>query len=51
LYLRNERTEAYAVLDQALNARPAPVDLLVMVERADARFVPDWLASIRKALQ
>jgi tetratricopeptide (TPR) repeat protein len=51
LFLGNERAEAYAVLDPALNARPAPVDLLIAVERADARFVPDWLASIRKALQ
>jgi len=51
LFLRNERTEAYAVLDPALNARPAPVDLLVAIERADARFVPDWLAELRRALR
>ena len=51
LYLRNERTEAYSVLDSALNARPAPLDLLVVMERADARFVPEWLASIREALR
>jgi tetratricopeptide (TPR) repeat protein len=51
LFLRNQRTEAFAVLDPALNARPVPVDLLVAVERADARFVPEWLATIRKALQ
>lgn len=51
LFLRNERAEAYAVLDSALNARPAPLDLLVAVERADGRFVPERLASIRKALQ
>jgi tetratricopeptide (TPR) repeat protein len=51
LYLHNQREEAYAVLDQALNARPAPIDLLVAVERADARFVPDWLVSLRRALQ
>ena len=50
LFLRNAREEAYAVLDPALNARPAPVDLLLQVERADARFVPGWLVSIRKAL-
>ena len=50
LYLRNERAEAYAVLDLALNARPAPLDLMVVMERADARFVPEWLASIRQAL-
>jgi hypothetical protein len=51
LFLRNERTDAYAVLDPALNARPAPRDLLVVVERADSRFVPEWLATIRRALQ
>jgi tetratricopeptide (TPR) repeat protein len=51
LFLRDERTDAYAVLDPALNARPAPVDLLVAVERADARFVPEWLTSIRRALK
>jgi len=51
LYLRNERAEAYAVLDTAVNADPAPVDLLTAVERADARFVPAWLAAIRRALQ
>ena len=51
LYLRNERAEAYSVLDLALNARPAPLDLMVVMERADARFVPEWLASIREALR
>jgi len=51
LYLRGERAEAYALLDPALNARPAPTDLLFVFERADARFVPDWLAAIRKAIQ
>jgi hypothetical protein len=51
LYLDNRRAEAFAVLDRALNARPAPIDLLVAVERADARFVPDWLMSIRRTIQ
>jgi hypothetical protein len=51
LYLRHDRAEAYAVLDRALNARPVPVDLLLALERGDARFVPGWLASIRRALQ
>jgi len=51
LYLRNERTEAYSVLDTALNARPASMDLMVVMERADARFVPEWLTSIRQALK
>lgn len=51
LYLQNERQEAYSVLDRALNARPAPQDLMVTLERADGRFVPEWLAGIRKALK
>jgi hypothetical protein len=51
LFLRGERTEAYALLDPALNARPVPADLLVVFERADARFVPDWIAAIRQALR
>ena len=51
LYLRNERAEAYSLLDAALNARPAPLDLMVVLERADARFVPEWLAAIREALK
>jgi tetratricopeptide (TPR) repeat protein len=51
LYLRNERAEAYALLDAALNTRPAPIDLMIQMERGDARLVPDWLASIRQALR
>jgi hypothetical protein len=51
LFLRNERADAYAILDAALNARPAPLDLLVALERADGRFVSEWLASIRRDLQ
>jgi len=51
LFLRGERTEAYALLDPAVNARPAPTDLLFVFERADARFLPEWLAVIRKAIQ
>ena len=51
LFMRGERTEAYALLDPALNARPAPTDLLFVFERADARFVPESLAEIRKAIQ
>lgn len=50
-FLRGERTEAYALLDPAINARPAPTDLLFVFERADARFVPEWLAAMRKAIQ
>jgi hypothetical protein len=51
LFQRNEREEAYTILDRALNAPQVPMDLLVMLERADARFLPEWFASIRKALQ
>jgi tetratricopeptide (TPR) repeat protein len=51
LYLRNERVEAYSILDTGLNARPAPIDLMVQMERADARFVPEWLALIRQAMK
>lgn len=51
LYLRNEREEAYSLLDRALNARSVPQDLMVTLERADGRFVPEWLAEIRKALK
>ena len=51
LFLRGERTEAYTLLDPAINARPAPTDLLFVFERADARFVPESLAAIRKAMQ
>jgi tetratricopeptide (TPR) repeat protein len=51
LFLNNEREEAYAVIDRALKADPSPADLLVVIERGDARFVPDWLVSIREALR
>jgi tetratricopeptide (TPR) repeat protein len=51
LFLGNQRAEAYAVLDEALNARPVQLDLLVALERADGRFVPLWLAAIRRGLQ
>jgi tetratricopeptide (TPR) repeat protein len=51
LFLRGERAEAYALLDPAINVRPALTDLLFVLERADARFVPESLAAIRKAIQ
>jgi tetratricopeptide (TPR) repeat protein len=51
LFLQNQRAEAYALLDPTVNARPVQTDLLLTLERADARFVPDWFASIRRALQ
>jgi hypothetical protein len=49
LFLRHERADAYAILDTALNAQPSPQDLLVSLERGDARFVPDLLARARQA--
>jgi tetratricopeptide (TPR) repeat protein len=51
LFLRDERTEAYAVLDRALNARPVTLDLLVSLERGDGRFVDEWLSIVRQGLK
>jgi tetratricopeptide (TPR) repeat protein len=51
LFLSSERKEAYVILDRVLNADPAPTDLLLAIDRGDARFVPGWLVSIRKALE
>jgi tetratricopeptide (TPR) repeat protein len=51
LFLHDERTEAYAVLDRALNARPVTLDLLVSLERGDGRFVDEWLSTVRRGLK
>ena len=51
LYFQHEREEAYAILDRALNARPAPRELLVTIERGDARFMQEWLRQIREAVR
>jgi hypothetical protein len=51
LFLRDERAEAYSILDHALNARPIPVDLLTSLERGDSRFVEGWLATVRSELR
>ena len=51
LYLRNEREEAYAILDRAFNAPVAPQELLITLERADARFVAAHLKDLRAALR
>ena len=48
LFLSDERTEAYEILDHALNARPIPVDLVTSLERGDGRFVGDWLVAVRQ---
>jgi tetratricopeptide (TPR) repeat protein len=51
LFLRDERTEAYTILDRALNARPIAADLLETFERGDGRFVGEWLATARRRLR
>jgi tetratricopeptide (TPR) repeat protein len=51
LFLRDERTEAYAILDRALNARPIPVDLVTSLKRGDGRFVGEWLATVRQGVR
>jgi len=51
LYARNERVEAYSILDTAVNARPAVTDLMITMEQGDARFMPEWVASIRQAVK
>jgi len=51
LYLHHQRAEAFAILDPALNARPSPQDFLYVIARADARFVPEWLAELRQAVR
>ncbi len=51
LYLRGERSESHELQGAALSARPALTDLMFVLDKADARFVPEQLASIRKALE
>ena len=51
LFLGNERTEAYAILDRAFNTLEPPRDLLIALERADARFVDGHLGAMRAALK
>jgi tetratricopeptide (TPR) repeat protein len=51
LFLRNERNEAYAILDSAFNATDIPPDFMVIIERADVRFVDGHLRAIREALK
>jgi hypothetical protein len=50
LFLRDERAEAYAILDRAVNARPITIDLLESLECGDSRFVADWLTTVRQSL-
>lgn len=51
LYLANDRTRAFEVLDSALTASSAPDDLRAMFERGDARLVPDYVARMREGLR
>ena len=51
LFLRNERSEAYAILDRALNASDPPADFVLIIERADGRFVTEHLRALREALR
>ena len=51
LFLRNERNEAYAILDRAFNATDIPPDFMMIIERADVRFVDSHLRAIREALK
>ena len=51
LYLANQRTEAYQLLE-SMYANPShPRDLIVQFERGDARLVPDYFARLREALR
>jgi hypothetical protein len=51
LFLRNERNEAYAILDRAFNVTDIPPDFMMIIERADVRFVDGHLRAIREALK
>jgi tetratricopeptide (TPR) repeat protein len=51
LYLRNEREEAYRILDAGLTTEPPVIDLVTLLNRGDARRVPEYLAAMRKALR
>ncbi len=51
LYLRNEREEAYRILDAGLTTAPPVIDLVTLLNRGDARRVPSTLAAMRKALR
>jgi Flp pilus assembly protein TadD len=51
LYLRNEREEAYAILDRAFNDNAIPQDFMLIIERADARFVDGHLRAVRGGLR
>jgi tetratricopeptide (TPR) repeat protein len=51
LYAANDRTEAYAILENMHAAPSHPRDLIVQFERGDARLVPEYFARLREALR
>jgi tetratricopeptide (TPR) repeat protein len=50
LYATGARDEAYSILERGLASNP-PEDLLLMLERGDARFLPQYLTELRRALR
>jgi tetratricopeptide (TPR) repeat protein len=51
LFLGNARSEGYGILDTAFRAAEPPRDLLITLERADARFVEGHLTTMRASLK
>jgi hypothetical protein len=51
LYLDNQREEAFTVLERGLAPAAPPMDPVIVIERGDARFVPEWIATIRGLLR
>ena len=51
LFLGNARTEGYEILDAAFKVAEPPRDLLITLERGDARFVSDHITAMRAALK
>ena len=50
LYATGARDEAYPILERALAANP-PTDWLLVLERGDARFLPQYVTEFRRALR
>jgi tetratricopeptide (TPR) repeat protein len=51
LFLGNARAEGYEILDAAFKVAEPPRDLLITLERGDARFVQDHLTAMRASLK
>jgi len=51
LMLAHQPADAYDVLSHAFDADPEPLDLVVRVELADARFMPNYIRRMREALR